>query len=186
MTKQSGRPRWLLDEEKRSAILEAVKAGVPNDDAAGAAGISPRALYKAKALGREALKKPPGQRTPLERLAVQFVQAIKQGGREAIATKLKLIHIHAKTNWTAAAWWLERRFPDRWGRKPTDLELTQAIEKASGRLMQRVASALSELPSDQRAKVMARLSYGEEQGGTAPTVEQVPVPSSAQTPPPAP
>ena len=52
---------------------------------------------------------------------------------------MKIIHDASETTWQAAAWWLERRFPDRWGRKqrheisggdkPIEIEATISFEQ---------------------------------------------------------
>lgn len=47
----------------------------------------------------------------------QFWQTIKKAEAEAEARNTALIQTQASKSWQAAAWWLERKFPDRWGRK---------------------------------------------------------------------
>lgn len=48
----------------------------------------------------------------------QFYEAVKRAEAEAIARNLALIQKAAQEgNWQAAAWWLERKYPEEWGRK---------------------------------------------------------------------
>lgn len=46
-----------------------------------------------------------------------FRNAVKRAEAQAEEARLNTIIIAAKKNWTAAAWWLERKFPERWGRR---------------------------------------------------------------------
>ena len=48
---------------------------------------------------------------------VDYLQALKKAEAEAERNLLQIIERAASTTWTAAAWLLERRHPDRWGRK---------------------------------------------------------------------
>jgi len=48
----------------------------------------------------------------------QFWQAIKKAEKEAIIKNVAVIQKAAEEgNWQAAAWWLERRYYEDWGRK---------------------------------------------------------------------
>jgi len=48
----------------------------------------------------------------------QFWQAIKKAEKEAIVKNVGVIQKAAEQgNWQAAAWWLERRYYEDWGRK---------------------------------------------------------------------
>jgi len=48
----------------------------------------------------------------------QFYESIKKAEGRAIARHVSLIHQAAQNgNWQAAAWLLERRYPQEWGRK---------------------------------------------------------------------
>lgn len=46
-----------------------------------------------------------------------FWEAINKSEARAEARNVAIIELAAKETWTAAAWWLERKFPDRWARK---------------------------------------------------------------------
>lgn len=48
----------------------------------------------------------------------EFYEAIKKAEKEAIARNVALIQRAAQEgNWQAAAWWLERKYFEDWGRK---------------------------------------------------------------------
>jgi hypothetical protein len=47
----------------------------------------------------------------------EFFEAIKRAESEAEIRNVQMIQTAAKENWQAAAWYLERKFPDRWGKK---------------------------------------------------------------------
>ena len=46
-----------------------------------------------------------------------FSNAVKKAESQAIARNLTIIQIAAKKSWQAAAWFLERKDYERWGRK---------------------------------------------------------------------
>jgi len=58
---------------------------------------------------------------------VSFVSAVKKAERDAEALAVKAIRTAGKKNWTAYAWWLERKFPEAWGK---DTELLREIVAA--------------------------------------------------------
>jgi hypothetical protein len=47
----------------------------------------------------------------------EFFEAIKKAEAVAEARNVTIIQTAAKDSWQAAAWWLERKHPDDWGRK---------------------------------------------------------------------
>lgn len=53
-------------------------------------------------------------------LYIEFFEAVKRGSARAEMDALDTIHKHSKKKWQAAAWFLERRFRDRWGRMYQD------------------------------------------------------------------
>lgn len=56
--------------------------------------------------------------TESDLLLLEFLESVKRARAEAEAFHLKNIREAGDTgSWQASAWWLERSFPDRWGRK---------------------------------------------------------------------
>jgi len=52
----------------------------------------------------------------------EFVEAIKKAEHEAEVRMVAMWQKHMPDNWQAIATFLERRYPDRWGRKRFDIE----------------------------------------------------------------
>jgi transposase len=90
------RPR-ALDGEAAAKVIEATRKGLTRAVAARAAGISPTTLYKE-------LRENP-----------QFAQAIKEAQASGEEALVDIIKGHAFETWQAAAWLLERRYPERYG-----------------------------------------------------------------------
>ena len=99
-----------LTKKIREDICRGIRNGLSYDRAAQLAGIHPRTFYLWKRKGREG-KAP---------IYVQFVQELKKAEVEGEAAALNEIIKAAKDGtWQAAAWLLERRFPQRWSRVQT-------------------------------------------------------------------
>ena len=50
-------------------------------------------------------------------LYLEFLEAVKKAEASAEIRTVALIETAANQAWQAAAWWLERKHNDRWGRK---------------------------------------------------------------------
>ena len=132
--------KTLLDEERFKKIVNLVKAGNFANVAAAAAGISERTYYKWLERGREEadLEVPEGEE---ESIFVRFVQAIKEAESLAEARTVMKIQTATEDHWQAAGWYLERKFPDRWGRRDrSHIELSDSRE-----VVERVPPSLSEV-----------------------------------------
>lgn len=111
-----GRP-LKLDEVTAQRIVAAVAKGLPRDTAAKLAAISPRTLYQWLARGRDG-----------EEPFAQFSQRVKRAEAESEEEMVSRVREASKTTWQAAAWWLERRRPERWAlRKPEAREAERAV-----------------------------------------------------------
>ena len=97
--KKVGRPRSTMTDENIEAVLRAVRMGLHPDRAAEAAGVAPSTMRMHK------------KRNP------QFVTALKEAAAEAEKSYLGRIIQHSENQWTAAAWILERRWPERWRKR---------------------------------------------------------------------
>ena len=91
------------------AVLRNVRFGLHPDRAAQAAGISASTMRAHK------------RRHP------EFATAMKEAAAQAEQHFLGRILRHSETQWTAAAWMLERRFPERW-RKREQADLQVAVK----------------------------------------------------------
>jgi hypothetical protein len=114
-----GRPT-SFDERKAGTIVELLRSGNYIDVAAAYAGIARATLYNWLRQGAH-------RKTP--ELAL-FATHVEQARAEAELRNVALIQKAAVTNWQAAAWWLERTAPQRWGRRN---EVTMADVREAAR-----------------------------------------------------
>lgn len=94
-----GRPRVVMTPDKIEAILRAVRVGLHPERAAEAAGVPAAAMRMHK------------KRNP------EFVTQIKEAMAKAEESYLGRILLHTEKQWTACAWILERRWPERWAKR---------------------------------------------------------------------
>jgi hypothetical protein len=93
-----GRPRVMTDEVIEK-ILGTIRLGLHPDRAAMAHGVSAGTLRSFK------------KRNP------EFARMVKEAEASAEAGFLSRILMHTDKQWTACAWMLERRWPERWAKK---------------------------------------------------------------------
>lgn len=96
--RKPGRPTKLTDERVET-ILVALRAGNYLETAARVAGVSYQTL-------NEWRKDFP-----------EFSEAVEKARAEAEARNVAMVQTAARSTWHAAAWWLERSFPSRFGRR---------------------------------------------------------------------
>ncbi|MBI1294290.1 hypothetical protein GC175_04950 [bacterium] len=102
-------PGSKLTAERVSALCGLLADGVPVETACGAVNMNRRTFYQWLERGEAEPETVYGEFAQLVRTAqdaaeVWHVQNVKQAAQES-------------RNWTASAWWLERRFPERWGKR---------------------------------------------------------------------
>ncbi len=129
-----GRPSKLTPELQEK-IVTAIRAGNYIETAAAYAGVSKDTLYAwLKRGGREVSAKSPYHR---------FSDAVEKALADAEMRDVLLIGKAAEENWQAAAWRLERKFSDRWGRKDhVRAEVTATVSWAD------LARQATETPDD--------------------------------------
>ncbi len=127
-----GRPS-KLDSTRIARIADALRQGHARGTAAALAGISPSTMFGWMAIA-ESDNPPPA--------FSEFLERIKAAEAEAEDTLLAVIRDAAKGGtWQAAAWILERRHSDRWGRK-LKAEFATSPQKPDDRaVMARIAEA---------------------------------------------
>lgn len=102
-----GRPT-ALNDERVMAILRVLRAGGHMDTAAQAAGIAVRTLHGWLQRGTsDDVRDAPFR---------QFREAVEQTMAESETRNVAIIATAAQSNWQAAAWLLERTYPERWAR----------------------------------------------------------------------
>lgn len=106
-------PKLTPDVQK--AVTDAVAAGVPLKYAAQRAGIdaSTIRLWRKKA----------GKAGANRKLYVAFVAALKRAEADALARNVAIVQQAAAKHWTAAAWWLERRYPDEFAKREPSISV---------------------------------------------------------------
>lgn len=101
--------RTKLTSERQKKIVDAIRAGNYADIAARYAGIDPATYHTWMKRGRES-------DTPEHKIYREFHNAVKEAQAQAEIRDVALISKAAQENWQAAAWRLERKSPNRWGR----------------------------------------------------------------------
>ena len=115
-----GRPT-KINEERAEKIIRAIRAGNYIETAAALAGINKSTLYawlKRGAAEMERLESDPKAKPKKSELPfLDFSNAVDMALAEAENRDIEAINAATKEDWRAAAGRLERKFPDRWGRK---------------------------------------------------------------------
>jgi hypothetical protein len=130
-TKPTARPvgkPTALTPEVQERIVTAVQAGSYLDDAASYAGIGYRSVFRWLERGRNAeAELSEGREIPENELIFwHFWQAIEKARADAAIRNVGIIQKAAQDGqWQAAAWYLERTNPRKWGRHET-VEITGA------------------------------------------------------------
>jgi transposase len=99
-----------LSLEIQESICQAIRAGNYIETAAAFAGIDKTTLY-------DWLKRGARAKGSADAVFVGFSHSVQKALSDSEVTDVATIGVAAKENWQAAAWRLERKFPERWGRK---------------------------------------------------------------------
>lgn len=108
ITSKLGRKDKRADEQFVANLCQALRSGNTKKNSCLLAGCSETQLYKW-------LRDPDCEIEGT--LANQFAESIKKSMAEAQNRNIVLIQKAAQTNWTAAAWYLERSDPENWGKR---------------------------------------------------------------------
>ena len=84
--------------ENRQTIINAVEQGVPYRHACAMAGLSEDTFAR------------------MREKSAEFAEAIKAAEGRAVAGRLARIRMAENDHWQAAAWWLERKYPQEFGK----------------------------------------------------------------------
>ena len=144
----AGRPTKLTPQVQ-ARIVQAIVGGNDITVAAAYAGIGKTTFYEwlergrkeAARLAASSRAKPKDSETPF----AEFADAIQKAQADAETRNVALIAKAAQEGtWTAAAWWLERKYPERWGRKDRH-EVTGKDGEPFSITVRRVNSAKSDI-----------------------------------------
>ena len=121
-----------LTQEKIDEICNWLKLGYYQEDAATMAGISASTYYDWMKKGDDAQKAlesgdssslpatQEGDEVEVVNMFQEFSEAVKKARAEAEGAHIRNIRKAADNgNWQASAWWLERSFPQKWGKRST-------------------------------------------------------------------
>jgi len=119
--------RTKLTPDTKEDIVKALRAGNSRRDSALYAGVSETTFYSWMARGREG-----------EPLYSEFLEAVEKAEAQSVVRNVAIIQRAAEETWQAAAWWLERKRPDDWGRRQrmdigADKEELEVIVKIGGK-----------------------------------------------------
>ena len=124
----AGRPTKLTTELTEE-IAKYLRAGNYIETTAALVGINRDSIYewlKRGAAEQERLLKNPRARIrKRESIFVEFSDTVKKAQAQSEAMLVGLVGKAAEKNWTAAAWRLERKFPDKWGRTERNVATAQ-------------------------------------------------------------
>lgn len=107
-----GRPRSQMTDKGIEAILRGIRLGLHPERAAQAAGVNVGAFKEFKKTHPE------------------FLAQIKEAEAKAQESFLSRILLHTEKQWTAAAWILERRWPEAWAKREPTVEVKVAQQQA--------------------------------------------------------
>jgi transposase len=126
--------------ERCESILELLRQGVPQQAAAHRSGITEKSFYRWLERGRNEEKGP----------YHDFVLAVEAAHATAETALVLRIQTHSRKDWRAAAFLLERRFPDRWREhRIVETQTTEVdLEKVESRLRE-IARDLDDNEPDQ-------------------------------------
>jgi len=134
----------LLTSEVQEVICKAIEAGATLEIAAQAASIGARTLDEWLYHGRKELEANPDAESP----CTDFVKAVTVASATFESDCLAMIQDAAPKNWTAAAWLLERKFPERYakvdrlrvsGDETNDRPVQISDEERQNRLLEKLA-----------------------------------------------
>lgn len=115
--KKSGKYVSKFTPDTGAQICEVIRAGNYIETAAAYAGVHKDTFYEWMKRGRDAQAKPVGRRTVIERQLAEFVAEVEQSLAQAEVRDLAIIGKASAHVWQAAAWRLERRMPNKYGRR---------------------------------------------------------------------
>ena len=139
-----------LTPEVQDEVVKRIRAGNYINVSCQAVGIGVSTYF-------EWLKKGEEGRQPY----AEFTDAIKKAEAEAHVNYVAIVASHAPNQWQAAAWWLERRFPDKWGRRDKlDIKGEIVADKKVDKIEEKFSHMSDKELSEHVSKVSEKMLYG--------------------------
>jgi len=124
----AGRPTKLTTE-LMNEIAQYLRAGNYIETTAALVGIHRDSVYEWLKRGNAEIERvSKSNRAKIrkrEAIFVEFTDTVKKAQAQSEAMLVGLIGQAAQKNWTAAAWRLERKYPDKWGRTERNVGTAQ-------------------------------------------------------------
>jgi transposase len=148
-------PKGKLTAERQDAIVKAIREGNPHDTAAQAAGIGKTAFYDWLRKGEESEKNDKYKK---------FYEAVKTAEATAEALRVRRINkagLHG--DWKADAWYLERRYPDKWGRRVISADVNHSGEVTERHEYEAQIEITQKLQADEEGRELLKQLFEWEQ-----------------------
>lgn len=150
----NGRPTKLTPKKKK-IIIEAVERGNYIETAAALAGVSKSTVYNWKTRGEQELERlekyPEAEVSKKEKPFLDFLDAYTRALAVAEDLDVQNINEAAKEDWRASAWKLERRNPEKWGKRESLDAKLQHSGKDGGPIETKSKFDLSNLSNEELA-----------------------------------
>lgn len=147
-------PKGKFTPERTDAIIKAIQEGCPHETAAAAAGIATSTFYAW-------IEKGEGFQTGIYR---EFADNVRRAEALAEAERISRIDRAGKEgDWKADAWYLERRYPERWGRKHFSADLNHSGEVTSHHEYEDTQTLIAKLQDDPEGRELLKQIYFFEQ-----------------------
>lgn len=147
-------PKGKFTPERTRKIIKAIKEGSPHETAAAAAGISTSTFYKWLEKGEQ-------YETGVYR---DFVDNIAQAEAQAESERIRRINKAGREgDWKADAWYLERRYPEKYGRRFISADLNHSGEVTTRHEYEDTQTLIDKLQDDPEGKEILKQLYFFEQ-----------------------
>lgn len=144
--------KFTADRIKK--IVKAIKEGSPHETAAQAAGISPSTFYSWLQKGEAAET---GQYK-------DFAEKVAQAEAQAESERIRRINnAGRKGEWRADIWYLERRYPEKYGRRYFSADLNHSGEVLNRHEYEDTKTIIDKLQDDPEGKELLKQLYFYEQ-----------------------
>lgn len=147
-------PKGKLTPERSRKIIKAIKEGSPHETAAQSAGISVSTFY---------LWLEKGEQFETGQYA-EFSEKVRQAEAQAESERIRRINKAGKEgDWKADAWYLERRYPDKWGRRHFSADLSHSGEVVNRHEYADTETLVTQLQEDEEGRELLKQLYFYEQ-----------------------